>query len=111
MWEVLFDDECWAWFLALEDGLRDEISAALIRLRQHGPHLGRPLVDTLKGSNFKNLKELRVEYQRQPWRILFAFDPERRAVMLVGGNKATDKRWYQRAIALAEKRYRGFLEG
>jgi hypothetical protein len=72
--------------------------------------LGRPCVDTLKGSSLANLKELRVQYKGDPWRVLFAFDPVRRAILLVGGNKAGDKRFYKTMIPVAEERFRRHLE-
>lgn len=110
MWEVLFDPECWAWFQELERGLQLEIAAVITRLEQDGPQVGRPYVDTLKGASVSNLKEMRVRYRGDPWRILFAFDPARRAVLLVGGKKAGDKRWYKTNIRIAEERFRRHLE-
>jgi hypothetical protein len=75
-----------------------------------GPLLGRPYVDTLKGSKYPNLKELRVQYKGEPWRILFAFDPIRQAIVLVGGNKTGDKRWYEKNIPIAETRFTEHLK-
>jgi hypothetical protein len=72
--------------------------------------LGRPQVDTLQGSSLPNLKELRVQIQGDPWRVLFVFDSKRRAIVLVGGNKRGDKRWYKKNIPLAEARYRRHLQ-
>ena len=104
-WPIFFDDECAVWFEGLNEGLQDAILALVGLLREYGPQLGRPRVDTLKGSKFDNMKELRVQYAGEPWRILFAFDPERNAILLVGGNKAGDKGWYKRNIPIAEDRY------
>jgi len=109
VWRVLFDDECWAWFQTLEEGLQDEINALIARLEEDGPRVGRPYVDTLKGSSIPNLKELRVQYRGRPWRVLFAFDPERAAILLVGGCKAGDKRWYKTRVRIAEERFRRHL--
>ena len=75
-----------------------------------GPNLGRPYVDTLKGSELRNLKELRVQHRGQPLRILFAFTPERTALLLVGGDKSGQRRWYDRAIRQAEAAYREHIE-
>lgn len=76
-----------------------------------GPGLGRPLVDTLKGSNISNLKELRPRSGREvAIRVLFVFDPWSQAVLLVAGNKAGDwSRWYEEAIPVAEVAYEGWL--
>lgn len=91
-------------------GVRQAILAHAKLLAAFGPGLGRPQVDTLKGSQIANLKELRVQFQGEPWRILFAFDPKRRAILLVGGNKQGDDQWYRRTIRLAEQRYARHLE-
>jgi len=56
------------------------------------------------------MKELRIQHQGEPWRILFAFDPKRQAILLVGGNKASNKKWYKENIPIADKRYREYLE-
>jgi hypothetical protein len=79
-------------------------------LKQEGPLLGRLYVDTLQGSQYPNLKELRVQHAGEPWRILFAFDPIRQAIVLVGGNKTGDKRWYQKNISIAEQRFTKHIE-
>lgn len=109
-WVVRFDEELAAWFEDQEEGLQDEILTQVEVLRELGPNLGRPRVDTVKGSAYRNLKELRVQYRGEPWRILFAFDPRRAAILLVGGNKVGDDRWYGRNIPIAERRYRRHLE-
>ncbi|WP_337177878.1 type II toxin-antitoxin system RelE/ParE family toxin [Paludisphaera sp.] len=80
-------------FQGLDIWVREAILAKVELLREEGPNLGRPAVDTARGSIFTNMKELRVQHAGQPWRVLFAFDPARRAILLVGGNKAGDKRW------------------
>ena len=105
MWDVIDDPDYRAWFEVQAVEVRDAIVAAVIVLSTLGPQLGRPLVDTLKGSRLPNLKELRVRCQGDPYRILFAFDPARRAILLVGGNKGGDKRWYKVNIPIAEARY------
>ena len=71
-WTVLFDEDFNEWYQALEAGLQDEIMANVKVLKQCGPQLNRPRVDTVKGSAFPNMKELRVQYRGDPWRILFA---------------------------------------
>lgn len=85
-------------------------------LQDRGPYVGRPLVDTVKGSSFKNMKELRLPSSgRSEIRILFAFDPKRRAVMLPAGDKSFGgtrerwNRWYARAIPRADRLYRQHL--
>ncbi len=109
-WEVLFDDAFTPWFENLGEKLQDEILAHLALLRQFGPQLGRPHVDTVQDSLFTNMKELRVQFQGDPWRILFAFDTNRAAILLVGGNKRGDKRWYKKHVPVADHRFREHLD-
>ena len=109
-WDVLFDEEFDAWLQHCDQALQDEIWAHIGVLRRFGPNLGRPDVDTVKGSAFSNMKELRIQYQGNPWRILFAFDRRRNAILLVGGNKRGNKRWYQEHIRIADQRFRRHQE-
>ncbi len=109
-WKILLDPEFEIWLIEQEIGVREAVVAHAKLLGRFGPALGRPQVDTLKGSILTHLKELRVQYHGEPWRVLFAFDPKRRAILLVGGNKQGDKRWYHKAIPLAEARYERHIE-
>jgi hypothetical protein len=111
-WEVVFHIEFDEEFKALDEGLQDELLAHAILLRDFGPNLGRPTVDTLKGSKHANMKELRFDWEKEVWRVAFAFDPKRRAVLLVGGDKARvdQKRFYRRLIAVADERFERHLE-
>lgn len=88
------------------------VGQAVTALLEEGPRLGRPLVDRLKGSDLHNLKELRPgSHGASEVRILFIFDPERRAVLLVAGDKAGQwSAWYREAIPLAETRYAAYLK-
>jgi hypothetical protein len=110
-WEIILDEEFAAWLMSLEVDIRNAILAHVGLLAERGPNLGRPYVDTLKGSKFDNLKELRIQFRGDPWRVLFAFGPRRSAVILVGGNKGGDKRWYQKHIPIAERRFERHLSG
>jgi hypothetical protein len=110
-WVVLFDEEFDTWLAAQERGLQVEVWASVGLLQSEGPNLSRPRVDTVKGSSFPNMKELRVQYKGDPWRILFAFDPSRKAILLVGGNKGGDeKRWYKSHIRIADDRFARHLK-
>ena len=108
-WNIIFDPDFRIWLYQQERELQNEIFAVLTVLAEFGPNLGRPRVDTLEGSSFKNMKEIRIQYQGNPWRILFIFDPQRQAILLVGGNKSGKKRWYTENIPIAEKRYKNYL--
>ena len=110
MWTVLFEQPFETWFLELSTEEKIDILASIKVREAYGPQLSRPHVDTLKGSKLKNLKELRVQHAGDPYRILFVFDPLRQAVLLCGGNKTGDKRFYDRMIPIAEKSYQQYLE-
>lgn len=90
--------------------MQDAIAAHVGLLEEVGRNLGRPYAETLRGSSIANLKELRVQHHGQPYRVLFAFDPKREALLLLGGNKAGDKRWYRREIPRAEAIFARYLE-
>ncbi len=109
-WDVQLDDDSAAWLAGLEADMRNEIIAHANLLREHGPQLDRPYVDTLEGSAFTNMKELHVRFRGDPWRILFAFDPNRAAILRVGGNKRGDKRWYKKHLPVADERFRRHLK-
>ena len=104
-WKIEFDEEFSTWFEGLEEGLQDEIKATLIVLAQLGPALRRPRVGKIEGSKHSEMKELVVQYKGNPWRILFAFDPRRNAILLVGGDKTGDKRWYKTNLPIADARF------
>lgn len=108
-WAVQSVAEFERWFLDLESAVRVEIAAKISLLQQVGPTLGRPHADTLKGSAYPNMKELRVQIGGEPWRVFFAFDPRRSAILLVGGNKGGDGRFYEVNLPIADERYRKHL--
>ena len=96
----------------MDEELQDELLAHAKLLAEFGPNLGRPTVDTLKGTSHANMKEMRFNWMRDVWRVAFAFDPKRQAVLLVGGDKsgADQKRFYRRLISVADKRYSQHLK-
>jgi len=93
-----------AWLLSLDQKSYEQVIAALELLAERGPSLGRPVVDSVVGSRHKNMKELRPGSSgRCELRVLFAFDPDRRAIMLVAGDKAGNwQKWYRTNIPLAD---------
>lgn len=106
-WTVIFADEFEPEFDELPARVQDAILARLILLEREGPSLGRPHADTLVGSRHANMKELRCTAEGGVWRIAFAFDLERRAVLLVAGDKSggSEKRFYRRLIERADDRF------
>jgi hypothetical protein len=108
-WDVEYTNEFGDWFGELDDEVREDVIAAVEMLEADGPVLGRPFVDTLQGSRIANLKELRPRGGNI--RILFAFDPRRSAILLVGGDKTGRWReWYREMIPIAERLYEEYLE-
>ena len=108
-WSVDFHPACEVWADGLGRADAEALLAAVRVLRDIGPPLARPLVDTVKASRHANMKELRpVSTGRTESRVLFAFDKERRAILLVGGDKSGDwDRWYKRHIPIADDRLDG----
>lgn len=106
-WRVEFCDEFEPEFEAMAEAVQDELLAQLQVLERFGPELGRPQVDTLNGSKHANMKELRFKADDGVWRVAFAFDPERKAVLLVGGDKSggSEKKFYKALIRSADARF------
>lgn len=110
-WVVELGDEFELDFDSLQEGVRSEILALALVLQQFGPQLGRPRVDTLKGSSHANLKELRLDAAGGVWRVAFAFDPKRKAILLVAGDKSggSETKFYRELIRKADKRFDAHL--
>ena len=111
VWAVEIADEFEPEFDALHEDVQDEILALTRVLEPFGPQLGRPRVDTLKGSRHGNMKELRFSVADGEWRLAFAFDPRRRAILLVAGDKSGggEKRFYRELIRKADDRFDAHL--
>jgi hypothetical protein len=111
-WKVEIGDEFEPEFDGLPADARTEILALALLLERFGPQLGRPRVDTLQGSRYANMKELRFSAAGGEWRVAFAFDPRRRAILLVAGDKSggSQKRFYRELIRKADERFTAHLE-
>ena len=110
-WTVELADEFAPEFDLLHEDVRTEILALALVLERFGPQLGRPRVDTLKGSRHANMKELRFSAAGGEWRVGFAFDPRRRAILLVAGDKSgsSEKRFSRELIRRADDRFNAHL--
>ena len=106
-WTVNIHPEFLSEIRTFEGSVKVELFAKLKLLEEFGPKLGRPHVDTLDGSKHANMKELRFTAAQGVWRIAFAFDPTREAVLLVGGDKSggSQKRFYKSLITKADRRF------
>jgi hypothetical protein len=111
-WTVAIGDEFAAEFDELHEEVRIEILALSRVLQQFGPQMGRPRVDTLNGSRHANMKELRFSAADGEWRVAFAFDPRRAAILLVAGDKSggSQKKFYKDLIARADHRFDAHLK-
>jgi hypothetical protein len=101
-WDVEYTDEFELWWASLTDDEQADLDASVELLELHGPQLGRPHVDTIKGSKHSNMKELRTQSHGKPLRTFFAFDPRRAAILLIGGDKTGDARFYDRMVPIAD---------
>ena len=110
-WDVEIGDEFEPEFDALPEDVQDEILAHARLLQEYGPPLGRPRVDTLNGSRHANMKELRFHAADGVWRVAFAFDARRHAILLVAGDKScgSETRFYDELIRKADKRFDAHL--
>ena len=110
-WVVEIGDEFEPEFHDLDEDVHTEILAMAGLLKQFGPQLKRPRADTLNGSRHANMKELRFSAADGEWRVAFAFDPKRRAILLVAGDKSggSEKRFYRELIRKADERFDAHL--
>jgi hypothetical protein len=107
---ILTTDEFDEWFAALSEAERIDIKVIVGLLEDRGVTLGYPYSSALHGSGYGHMRELRIQHRGRPIRVLYAFDPQRNVILLVGGDKGSDDRWYARHIPLADKLYGQHLE-
>jgi len=112
VWQIGFHPEFDPEYEKLVEAVQNELLAHLKLLEQFGPQLGRPRVDTLNGSHHANMKELRFDAADGVWRFAFAFDPNRHAIILCGGDKSggSEKRFYRQLIDKADARFDAHVE-
>jgi len=110
-WAVEIGDEFEPEFFSFSQEVQIEILALTRLLQQFGPQLGRPRVDTLKGSKHRNMKELRFSATGGEWRVAFAFDPQRKGILLVAGDKSgvSERKFYRELIRKADQRFEAHL--
>lgn len=108
-WEIEFTPGILAWWSALTDGEQERIGAVIDLLERHGPALGFPYSSAVVTSRHAGMRELRAQHAGRPYRILYAFDPRRVGILLVGGEKTGDDRWYERMVPIADRLYDAHL--
>jgi hypothetical protein len=108
-WEVEFTDEFGDWWTGLDAAGQDSIDVVFRILEERGPHLPFPFSSGVGTSRHSHMRELRVQHRGEPYRIFYAFDPRRIAVLLIGGRKTGNDRWYAEFIPRADDLYAAHL--
>ena len=109
-WSVEVTDEFKTWWHDLDDDEQVSVAAAVTLLEVRGTALGFPYSSGVKGSRHGHMRELRIQHRGRPYRILYAFDPRRTAILLIGGRKTGDDRWYERLTPRADAIYDAYLD-
>jgi len=104
-WEVEYTDEFEFWWDALDESEQVDVSAVVQLLEAKGPQLPFPHSSGINGSAHTHMRELRIQHKGQPYRVLYAFDPIRHALLLLGGNKTGKDDWYDKNVPIADKLY------
>jgi hypothetical protein len=108
-WEVEYTDEFGVWWEGLDESTQIAIDATVRLLEIRGPQLPFPHSSNVRGSRFGQMRELRIQHKGEPYRILFAFDPRRTAILLIGGNKGGNDRWYDEYVPRADRLFADHL--
>jgi len=104
-YEVEYTDEFELWWNALSETEQIDIDAVIRVLEERGPLLGFPYSSGVEGSKYGHMRELRIQHKGDPYRVLYAFDPGQTAILLIGGNKSGDDRWYDKHVPVADRLY------
>lgn len=104
-WDVEFTDEFGHWWESLDDDEQESVDATVTLLEELGPQLPYPHSSGVESSRHRHMRELRIQHRGDPYRVLYAFDPRRTALLLIGGNKTGHDRWYEEFIPIADALY------
>ena len=108
-WDVEYTDEFGYWWSELTEDEQESLAVTVRLLEERGPALGFPHSSGINGSRYGHMRELRTQHDGHPLRTLYAFDPRRAAILLIGGDKTGDKRFYDKMIPIAEQVYSEYL--
>ena len=103
MVDVLFTDAFEKWWNGLSEAEQDSVDRVVRLLMEEGPALRFPYSSGVEGSAYSHMRELRVQHQGRPYRVLYAFDPARNALLLIGGDKTGNARWYEIFVPIADR--------
>ena len=109
-WEVEYTDEFGQWWQSLTEAEQESISASVRLLESKEPALGYPHSSAINGSKHGHMRELRTQHTGLPYRTLYAFDPRRMAILLIGGDKTGNDRWYEVHVPIADRLYDEHIE-
>lgn len=109
-WDVEYTDEFGEWWESLTEAEQEDVAAVVELLEQKGPQLPYPHSSSINGSRHAHMRELRIQHAGRPYRTLYAFDPRRTAILLIGGDKTGNKRWYEEYIPQADRLYDEHLQ-
>jgi hypothetical protein len=104
-WDVEYSDQFGEWWSELTEDEQESVAAYVEVLEAQGPRLPFPYSSGIEGSRHGHMRELRVQHQGRPYRVLYAFDPRRAAILLVGGDKTGNDRWYEEFVPVADQLY------
>jgi len=104
-WDIEYTDEFEEWWEHLIESEQEEVGSVVDLLGKRGPQLPYPYSSGINDSKHNHMRELRIQHQGDPYRVLYAFDPRRSAILLLGGNKTGDDDWYDKNIPIADKLY------
>jgi len=109
-WLVEYTDEFESWWESLNEDEQESVASYVLLLEARGPMLGYPFSSGIEQSKHSRMRELRVQHGGRPYRVLYAFDPRRVGILLIGGDKTGDDRWYDKYVPIADKIYEEHLE-
>ena len=109
-WDIEYTDEFGVWWDGLSGEEQESVDASVQLLEARGPNLRFPHSSGVKGSKHSHMRELRTQHDGRPFRTLYAFDPRRHVILLLGCDKTGDKRWYEVNVPIADRLYDAHLE-
>jgi len=108
-WEVEYTDEFLEWWDGIDEREQESVDSSVRLLEKKGPTLPYPYSSGVEQSRHSHMRELRIQHKGQPYRVLYAFDPRRTAILLLGGNKVGDDRWYDENVPKADDIYEAYI--
>jgi hypothetical protein len=104
-WKIEYTDKFETWWQQLDSTTLESVAVSIQLLEARGPALPFPYSSAIMASRYSHMRELRIQHKGSPIRVIYAFDPRRVAILLIGGNKKGNKRWYEKFVPLADKLY------